>query len=499
MADRLSQDFTPARGILLKNIGLYLASVFLVTFYGIQVCPFLEQLTVVELASEIGVAFALVFMVKSQAYRRGSRLDDKIPALQKPWVALRSELAVGLVLSVWNGFWYQFPLESGLKLVMGALTIGIFSSTYLALDVEHVTIHCYAERSNVDRIEHGRFFSITTKFLMFVSASLIVFAVVIMLLIYKDFLTMIESYETMMAFEFRWVVQEVLYVFAILLVGSFVAAKHYCRNLELMFDLQLKALSAVESGNYDSFVPVVSRDEFSQIASHTNEMIVGLRDRERIKRSFGKYLSPTIAESILSSEEETNLGGREVEVAVLFTDLRGFTPYSEKCSPQDLLGILNEYFTMVVAQVHGHEGVLDKFIGDAAMAVFGLEADSGNACDNALETSLAIRTGLEELNKKLEGRGLEPLQNGVGIHYGNVVAGNIGSEERLEYTVIGDTVNTASRLESATKDLPTSIAISVEAYEQLSDANRERMTEIGEVALKGKSHPLTVFGQLAAA
>ena len=112
MADRLSQDFTPARGILLKNIGLYLASVFLVTFYGIQVCPFLEQLTVVELASEIGLAFALVFMVKSQAYRRGSRLDDKIPALQKAWVALRSELAawvaVGLVLSVWNGFWYQF-------------------------------------------------------------------------------------------------------------------------------------------------------------------------------------------------------------------------------------------------------------------------------------------------------------------------------------------------------------------------------------------------------
>ncbi len=502
MEDPSQSESCLARRILLKNIGLYLASVFLVTFYGIQVCPFLEQLSVTELAAEIGVAFAFVFGVKRLAYGRRRRPDDPVPVLQRPWVALRSELAAwmgaGLVLSAWNASLYEFPLESGLKLVLGAFTIGIFSSTYLALDVEHATILSFAERSNIDHIEHGRSFSITTKFLMFVCASLVLFAIVIMLLIYKDFRTMIESYETMMAFQFRWVVQEVLYVFAILLGGSFVAAKHYCRNLELMFDLQLKALSAVESGNYDSYVPVVSRDEFSQIASHTNEMIVGLRDRERIKRSFGKYLSPTIAESILSSEEETNLGGREVEVAVLFTDLRGFTPYAEKVEPQELLGILNEYFTMVVAQVHGHQGVLDKFIGDAAMAVFGLDEDCGNACDNALETSLQIRAGLDELNKKLAARWLEPLQNGVGIHYGNVVAGNIGSEERLEYTVIGDTVNTASRLESATKDLPTAIAISVEAFEQLSAANRERMTQIGEVALKGKSYPLTVYGQLAA-
>lgn len=388
MTVRSTPQLPSKRDIFLKNSGLYLISVFLVTFYGIQVCPFLEQLDVLVLTAEFALAYGLVFGVKSQAYQRGSRLDDEIPPLQKPWVALKSELGawviVSVVLAIWNGFWYQFPVESGLKIIMGSLTVGIFSATYLSLDVEYVTILSYAERSNIDRLEHGRFFSITTKFLVFVCASLFVFTVVIMLLIYKDFQTMIESHEAMMAFEFRWVVQEVLYVFAILLAGSYIAARLYCRNLELMFDLQLRALSAVESGNYDSFVPVVSRDEFSQIASHTNGMIVGLRDRERIKRSFGKYLSPTIAESILSSEEETNLGGREVEVAVQFTDLRGFTPYSEKVEPQELLEILNEYFTMVVDHVHGHEGVLDKFIGDAAMAVFGLEAECGNVCDNAL-------------------------------------------------------------------------------------------------------------------
>ncbi len=483
---------------------MYLGSVFLITFYGVQVCPFLEQLNVPELVGEIAVAFALVFWVKSWVFGRACHLDDdRTSTLEKPWVALRSELlawlAVGIALGLWNEFRYDFPIESGLKLVMGAITVGIFSSTYLALDVEHALILSCAQRSDIDRIRQGRFFSITTKFMIFVCASFVVFAVVIMLLIYKDFLTMIESYETMMAFQFRWVVQEMLYVFAVLLGGSFLAARHYCRNLELMFDLELKALSAVESGNYDSFVPVVSRDEFSQIARHTNEMIEGLRDRERIKRSFGKYLSPTVAESILSSEEETNLGGREVEVAVLFTDLRDFTPYSESCPPQELIEILNDYFTMVVDQVHGHDGILDKFIGDAAMAVFGLASGERNACDDALETSLEIRNGLEDLNEKLVGRGLTPLRNGVGIHFGNVVAGNIGSEERLEYTVIGDTVNTASRLEGATKDLPTPIAMSIEAYEHLSHRNRDRLTQIGEVALKGKSQPLTVYGLPAAA
>lgn len=169
------------------------------------------------------------------------------------------------------------------------------------------------------------------------------------------------------------------------------------------------------AGNFDTFVSVVSRDEFSRIAQHTNERIMGLRDKERIKRSFGNYLSPIIANSILSSEEETNLGGREVEVAVLFTDLRDFAPCLEKCTLQELLEILNECFPLVVNQVHGYHGVLGKFIGDEAMAVFGLDATDHNLYDNVLERGLAIREGLETLNEKPTGCDLTPLRNGIGI------------------------------------------------------------------------------------
>ena len=154
---------------------------------------------------------------------------------------------------------------------------------------------------------------------------------------------------------------------------------------------------------------------------------------------------------MLGSEEETNLGGRQVEVAITFTDLRNFTPLTECCSPQETVRILNEYFTMVVSTVHRHGGVVDKFIGDAAMAVFGLDGNE-EMCDQALRSAFDGHRGLVGLNRDLVSRGLPEVRLGIGVHFGAAVAINIGSEERLEYTVIGDSVNTASRLESLTKE-----------------------------------------------
>ena len=369
----------------------------------------------------------------------------------------------------------------------------MFSATFLALDIERDTILTLSAMEDPRPVDTSRFLSITTKFMAFVGASIVLLAIVIILLIYKDFTFVIHSFEQMQAFDFMWIVREIVFVFAILLTGCFVATRKYGRNLRLMFDLQLKAFRSVEEGNYDTFVPVVSQDEFSRIAEHTNKMIVGLRERERIKLAFGKYVDSSVAESILSTEAETNLGGREAEVAVLFADLRDFTPYSESCTPSELLAILNEYFTMVVGHVHSRSGILDKFIGDAAMAVYGLDRCE-NPCENALQTALGIREGLEVLNEKMVQRGLTPLRNGIGIHYGNVVAGNIGSEERLEYTVIGDAVNVAARLESATKELSSPIAISEFGYQLLEEKSRDLLVSLGDVSLKGKTEPCRVFG-----
>ena len=488
------------KGILLKNIGLYLVAVVVLTYYGIEVCPFLDQIDVCELIVEMSLGLGVVQLIKLALCSRLAPVSDV--DLDRPWRFLNIELVTwivgGIGISAWNSIIYEFPVESGLKVILGTTTLGIFSATFLALDIERDTILRLSEMPEAQAVDSSRFLSITTKFMVFVGASIVLLAVVIVLLIYKDFRFVIDSYEQMQHFEFSWIIREVLFVFGILLIGCFVATRKYGRNLRLMFDLQLKAFKAVEEGDFDTFVPVVSQDEFSRIAEHTNHMIGGLRERERIKSAFGKYVDVSVAESILSHETETNLGGRDAEVAVLFTDLRDFTPYAERCTPQELLAILNQYFTMVVGCVHGHNGVLDKFIGDAAMAVYGLDR-CPNPSEAAIQTAIEIRAGLVELNENLTGRGLTPLRNGIGIHYGSVVAGNIGSEERLEYTVIGDAVNIASRLESATKELSSTIAISADGYHLLEEATREKLVHLGEVALKGKSEPCQVYGLSAEA
>ncbi len=485
---------------LVKVGAFYLLTVVVLTVYGIEVCPFLEQLTPLDLAAILTGAFVISGVIRYFIFKylQRNRPGEQCPAdLEQPWNYLRIDLGLwllaGLLVMVWNFSMYDFPVVSGLKVVLGCLTLGIFSATYLALDVEGELIRYLAKEGNLEELRTAQFFSITTKFMVFLGASVGVITGVILLLIYKDFTYVIQALSNQEPFQFSWVVKEVLFVSGLLLAGCFAVARKYSGNLRLMFDLQMEAFGAVEKGNYDTFVPVVSNDEFSMIAEQTNQMIVGLRERERIKRAFGKYMSPTVAQTVLSNEQETNLGGREVEVAVLFTDLRNFTPLSERCTPQEVVGLLNEYFSMVVETVHRHGGVLDKFIGDAAMAVFGLD-EGGNACEDAVQTAFEIRQGLEVLNRRFAARGLPEVRNGVGVHFGVVVAGNIGCEQRLEYTVIGDAVNTASRLESLTKELPSVIAISETVYERLGVELRDGLIFVGEHDLKGKSGKIPVYG-----
>lgn len=475
---------------------LYLVGVLLLTFYGIEVCPFLETLPPVELGAVIGAAFLIALVLRYLLFR-GMAGDGDGVDIQRPWRCLRLDLALwilaGLLVTGWNFAHYDFPIESGLKVVLGCATLGIFSSTCLALDQERRLILRLAERDLVEGLARGRFLSITTKFLVFIGASLVLIAGVILLLVYKDFQFVIDALETGRHFRLYWVINEVLFVFGVLLAGSLTTAWYYTRNLRLIFDLQRRTFEAVDRGNYRRFMPVVSHDELGLIAEGVNRMIEGLREKQRIREAFGKYLSRPVAEVILQSEEETGLGGRQVDVAVLFTDIRDFTAIAERSAPQEVVALLNRYFTTVVEAVHRHRGIVDKFIGDAAMAVFGLDGGE-TPCDDALNAAVNIREGIEALNRELAARGGLSVDGGIGIHYGPVVAGNIGSEERLEYTVIGDTVNTASRLEGLTKDLGTAVLVSAEVYSRAGAAIKPRLTYLGSHPLKGKTAPHPVYG-----
>ena len=481
-----------------KVAALYLLGTLALTVYGAEVCPFLEQLTAWELAGILLASFAIAgsarWAVVGALQRREARTGVD---LRRPWrilwVDLGAWMLAGLLVTAWNALNYEFPVGSGLKVVLGCTTLGIFSATYLALAAERDLVLCLAERGQLQGLKRGGFLSITSKFFVFIASALLVVLGVILLLVYKDFDFVIEALRNNRPPQFGAVVIEISFVFVILLTGALVVARKYGSNLRLMFELQLKAFDAVGHGNYDTFVPVVSHDEFSLIAEQTNHMIVGLQERERIKRAFGKYMSPAVAEAVLNSEEETKLGGRQVEAAVLFSDLRDFTPMSERCSPQETVGILNAYFTMVVKAVHQHGGILDKFVGDAALAVFGL-AGCENPSEDALRATLEIQEGLEELNVRFEAEGRPTLRNGNGIHFGPVVAGNIGSEERLEYTVIGDAVNTASRLQALTKEIPSTVAVSDEIYQRVGSEVRPKLRYVGSCNLKGKAEAVPVYG-----
>ena len=202
-------------------------------------------------------------------------------------------------------------------------------------------------------------------------------------------------------------------------------------------------------GDYSHRINVRTSDEISVLANAFNRMSAGLAERDQVRDLLGKVVSPAVATELL--RKDVTLGGEEREVTVLFSDLRNFTSMSEKRSPQEMLGILNRYFTQMSAIVEAHDGVVDKYVGDAMMALFGAPLAGPDDADHALETALEMSAALDELNREWQRQGRHALDIGIGINTDVVVAGNMGSQTRLNYTVIGDGVNLASRLEALTR------------------------------------------------
>jgi len=184
-------------------------------------------------------------------------------------------------------------------------------------------------------------------------------------------------------------------------------------------------------------------------------------DLEKSKENYRRYFSPEIGDEIESGDLVIGQdGSRVTDVAVLFTDIAGFTKLSEKMDPQDVLDLLSEYQTLMVDAIFQHKGTVDKFIGDAVMANFGTPRSHGNDAQNAFDCGVLMNHKLAEWNKTRVEKGLSEIQHRIGIHYGKCVVGNMGSEQRLEFAVIGDAVNVASRICDACKNFDTNFLIS---------------------------------------
>jgi adenylate cyclase len=249
------------------------------------------------------------------------------------------------------------------------------------------------------------------------------------------------------------------------------------------------AMSRLEHQEYVKVEAVPTGDELEDLANGFNAMVDGLRERDKLRVTMGKYMTEEVLEHVMAGEVE--LGGKTIELTILFCDLRDFTTLSEKRSAQQIVALLNEYFTHMVDCVMAEGGVVDKYIGDNIMAVFGAPVSRPDDAQRAVRAAVRMRAALATLNESFAARGLETLRFGIGLHSGEVVAGNIGSAKRMEYTVIGDAVNLASRLESKTKELGTDIIISEATRERLDGAMRTEL--LGEVHVKGRAQPVQIY------
>jgi len=216
------------------------------------------------------------------------------------------------------------------------------------------------------------------------------------------------------------------------------------------------------------------------------------REKTALDRLFGQYVSLPIKNKLIA--EKRDLFAESKTVTVLFADLRSFTHLCEELEPAQLVGLLSRYFCVMVKGIGGSVGVVDKFIGDAVMAVFGGVLELRNPCASAFEAALKMRWGLAKLNKQLQMEGLPTLENGIGIHVGLAVQGTIGSAQRKEFTVIGDVVNLASRLEEMTKELGLPVLFSRDVYDQLTDDFRHGAQNFGTRKVKGRVKGIEVFG-----
>ena len=259
----------------------------------------------------------------------------------------------------------------------------------------------------------------------------------------------------------------------------------------------LHGTAAVEHGALDTVVPITSRDEIGSLTQSFNSMVGELRVKARIRDTFGKYVDPRIVAGLIDRPEVTNAKGSRRQMTILFCDMKGFTAFSEGMTPAALVNVLNRYMTVMSEPVRHHNGIIDKYIGDGIMAFWGppftgTEEHPALACLAALDQLAGLAAFRAELPELIGlRRGVPEIDIRIGIATGDVVVGNIGSEQTRNYTVIGDTVNLASRLEGANKTYGTRILVSEMTNRFAADLVETR--EIDQVLVVGKTEPQRIF------
>jgi sigma-B regulation protein RsbU (phosphoserine phosphatase) len=248
-----------------------------------------------------------------------------------------------------------------------------------------------------------------------------------------------------------------------------------------------EAARRIRQGHLDVRVTPRSRDEIGVLARAMNDMVQALKDRDFIRDAFGRYVSPELAQRCLRDRQALRLGGDLREVVVLMSDLRGFSALSERLGPTAMIGLLNRYLARMTPVILAHGGMINEFIGDAILVLFGAPFAREDDADRAVRCAWAMQRALDALNVELEAEGLPALAMGIGVHSGLVVAGNIGSADRIKYGVVGPTVNLTARIQALADG---DVLVSEAALRRVRIA--VRVTPPREVHVKGNAEPVAL-------
>jgi adenylate cyclase len=279
--------------------------------------------------------------------------------------------------------------------------------------------------------------------------------------------------------------------FAAILIITFAAAALLSHQVTRPLYSLRGSIEAIAKGDFNVHATANSTVEFTEMAAAINNMATGLRERDRIKSAFSGYISRQMMEMIINKGELPGLKGERRRITVLFSDIRNFTSMAEGMRPEEVVEMLSEFFSRMVDVIIRNHGTIDKFLGDGMMVIFGAPLDDPYQEEHAVSAAVEMQRELVTLCSRWESEGRRGFKMGIGINSGSAVVGNIGSQEHMEYTAIGDTVNLAARLESATKDLQVDIIVSEHTYDSVRPLFK--WNPIGPVSVKGRLEPVHAY------
>ena len=474
-----------------QAISYYLMTIMVIGIVAARTNSFYTDNATLTTVVSLVILFIIVSLFRTPTE---SLYVDQQPLLKQPKRQFSYELIIyvlaGITLFLIEVWVNEHSYIVASKLFSGILIIGYFASMDSALKREH---ECFLKldqkQANIQNNSH-----VTRRFTLFLTITLLVVVLANSLSAYSYLslsLSLTDQSWTIEDLKNAYLM-ETLFTLAIVVSLTMRLIHSYSLNLQHLFDTQVNALQNIQDGKLDDYVPVLSTDEFGLIAQKTNSVIDKLREKEKIRKILESIVSPDVMRKLLHADSSILQQGEKKHVAVFFCDLRKFTSYAEKNTPEDVIFFLNSYFAKIVDIITEHNGIVNKFMGDAILAIFPLDEDTATI-DDAIETAWDIIMHSHAIRLPDGDR----FNVGIGIHMGYATAGTIGSHDRFEYTFIGDTVNTASRLDGLSKRLGYSIIISEDTYKHLKSDTQERFVDLGEQKIRGKTAPLHVYGASA--